>query len=341
LVADLVAAFMEYAKREFATAQYDKFKQAAKWIIESGYGDLPAAEFTPKKLKDVRQRMVDSKRLCRNHINEHKNRIIRLFSWAVEEEMLDSPAVVAALREIRNLKKGAKGSFDHPDTEPVPDDVIKRTLPGMPQTVSSMVQIQRLTAMRPNEVFLMRVGDIDRSRGNGLWYYQPGAYKTGQYVGKIVFPLGKPEQDLIAPYLDGKKANAAVFSPRTAMEERNAQKRAKRKTKITPSQKKRDKDNAKKPCQIAEFYDRSSYRRAIQYAIGAVNRDLPEDEKVPQWTPYRIRNSVATEIEEKVGLDAAQAQLGHTSANMTKRYSNARLALRERLALERENPFAE
>jgi integrase len=187
----------------------------------------------------------------------------------------------------------------------------------------------------------MRVGDIDQSRGNGLWYYVPGAYKTRQYVGKIQFPLGKPEQALIAPYLAGKKPEAAVFSPRKAMEERNAEKRANRKTKLTPSQRQRDKQNAKKPHKIAEFYNRASYRRAIQYGIETVNRKLPDGEKVPQWTPYRIRNRVATEIESKVGLDAAQAQLGHTSANMTKRYSDAQLAIRERLALERKNPFDE
>jgi integrase len=335
MLADVIAAFMEHAKRDLAAVQYDKFRQAAKWVIESGYGDLPVADFTPKKLKDVRQRMVESKRLCRNHINEHKNRIIRFFSWAVEEEMLDNANIVTALREVRNLKEGARGTFDHPKTKGVPDDVILRTLPGLPPTVAAMIQIQRLTGMRPNEVFNMRVGDIDQSRGNGLWYYEPGAYKTRQFVGAIQFPLGKPEQILIAPNLVGKKPEAAVFSPRTAMKERQAEKRANRKTKLTPSQRERDK---RKKVIIAEFYNRSSYRNAVKYGIQAVNRN---GDNVPHWSPYRLRNAAETAIEVKEGLDAAQAQLGHRTANMTKRYSDAQLAIRERLALERENPFSE
>jgi hypothetical protein len=62
-----------------------------------------------------------------------------------------------------------------------------------------MVVIQYLTGMRPSEVFNMRVGDIDRSRRNGLWYYVPGSHKTEEHIGKKPIPLGKPEQDLIAP----------------------------------------------------------------------------------------------------------------------------------------------
>jgi hypothetical protein len=44
--------------------------------------------------------------------------------------------------------------------------------------------------------------------------------------------LGKPEQDLIAPYLVGKKADAAVFSYRTAILEKKAAQWAKRQSKV-------------------------------------------------------------------------------------------------------------
>jgi integrase len=66
---------------------------------------------------------------------------------------------------------------------------------------------------------------------------------------------------------------------------------------------------------------------------------LPKNEQIPHWTPYLLRNSTATVIEETEGLDEAQAQLGHTSANMTRRYSKAQLKIRENLARKRVNPF--
>ena len=211
----------------------------------------------------------------------------------------------------------------------------------MPPTLRAMVKIQRLTGMRPGEIFGMRVGDIDRSRGNGLWYYIPGSYKTEKFVGKIKFPLGKPEQELLAPYLIGKKSGEAVFSPRTAQAERKAEKRANRQTKLTPAQVARDEARVEQPYRYSEFYNRFSYRQAIEHAINKGNKTLPEDEQIPYWTPYRLRNSAATATEEKIGLDEAQAQLGHKSANMTRRYSKAQLRIREKLARDRQkhNPF--
>jgi len=53
-VADLIAAFLDYTEREYPKDQYDRFRQSAKWVLESGYGDCPVDEFSPKKLKHVR-----------------------------------------------------------------------------------------------------------------------------------------------------------------------------------------------------------------------------------------------------------------------------------------------
>ena len=91
-----------------------------------------------------------------------------------------------------------------------------------------------------------------------------------------------------------------------------------------------------KASRVGEFYDHSAYRRAVTYAIEKGNR---HGVQIPHWSPYLLRNSAATAIELEYGLDEAQAQLGHTSANMTKRYSKAQLKQREKLALNRHNPF--
>jgi integrase len=195
--------------------------------------------------------------------------------------------------------------------------------------------------MRPNEIFKMRVGDVDTTQRNGLWYYRPGSYKTAKFVGKIVFPLGKPEQELLAPYLVAKSPEQAVFSPRTAQAERNAVKRANRKTKITPSQAALNAERAMKPCRYAEFYNRSSYRLAIKYAIAKGNKELPKEEKLPSWTPYQIRHSASTATELAHSLEDAQALLGHRNVKMTSRYTHSQLKRREGLARNRINPFAE
>ena len=282
--------------------------------------------------------MVQSQRFCRRIVNRYTFRIISIFAWGVENDLVQE-TTWRALKAVKALQEGAPGTFDNEEREPVSDDVIRRTLPFMPPTLRAMVQLQRMLGMRPNEIFKMRAGDIDTSRKNGLWYYVPGSYKTSRYVGKIVFPLGKPEQELITPYIEGKTAENAVFSPRTAMQERNAEKRANRKTKISPSQAARDKARAAKPSRYSEFYTQYSYRQAIMYAIQKGNRQLSDGEKIPHWYPYQLRHTAATVTELAHSDEDAQALLGHQTVNMTKRYAHNQLARREELARNRCNPF--
>jgi integrase len=123
------------------------------------------------------------------------------------------------------------------------------------------------------------------------------------------------------------------------MAERNTEKRATRKTKITPSQAARDKARAAKPRRYKDFYDENSYGQAIEYAIKKANRQLPDGEKIPHWYPYQLRHAAGTDAEKTAGLDKAQALLGHTTANTTKRYAHGQLAIAEDLARNRRNPF--
>ncbi|MDR0327106.1 MAG: site-specific integrase [Planctomycetaceae bacterium] len=334
-VSELAAGYLDYAQPRQDKIQFSHNKYAIGYLVNI-YGSLAVNEFSPKKLKVVRLQMVKTGKMCRKHINGYVQRIVRMFSWGVEEELV-KPDIVAALREMKSLRKGEEGTHDNPPREAVPFDVVKRTLPFMSLTVAAMVVLQWLTGMRPSEVYRMRVENIDRSHDNGLWYYTPGSQKTEKYIGKRAIPLGKPEQDLIAPYLIGKKATDSVFSPKTAMKEHRDERRTERKSKITPSQAERDRQRAKHPTEIiGDFYDASSYRKAVGHAIKAANK---AGVAVPHWTPYQLRHSAGTEVELNEGLDKAQALLRHTSADTTKRYAHGQLAITEDLARNRKNPF--
>jgi len=321
------------------TIHAQHFTRAIGYLV-GVYGDFAVNEFSPKKLKAVRNQMVKAGTLCRNMVNDYTGRIVRIFSWGVEEELVES-GIVTALREVKSLRKGEQGTFDNPPREEVPNDVIRRTLPFLSPTVAAMVQIQYLTGMRPSEIYRMVAGDIDRTRDSELWYYVPGSHKTERFIGKKAIPLGKPEQELIATYLMDKKPGAAVFSPRTAVAELNAERRRNRKTKMSPSQQERNRRRAKKPAvNIGEFYDHSSYRKAIAHGIRKGNKTLSVDQQIPHWTPYQIRHAAGTEAEKTQGLDKAQALLGHRTANTTKRYAHGQLAIAESMARSRRNPFS-
>jgi len=338
LVSELVAGFLTYVESRLDKTEFSHFKRALGFIVEI-YGTLAVNEFSPKKLKVCRSQMVKAGTLCRPQINKHIGRIIRIFAWGVEEEHVQ-PSIVAALREVKNLQRGEQDTFDNPPRQEVPDEVVKRTLPFMSLTVAAMVKLQRLTGMRPSEVYRMTVGNINQTLDAELWYYTPKSHKTERFIGEKPIPLGKPEQALIAPYLEGKTAERSVFSPHRAVQEKRERQRAERRTKISPSQEQRNRQRAKKPASIVgEFYDKNSYRKAVEYAIRKGNQTLPDGEKIPHWTPYQLRHAAGTATEKALGLDKAQALLGHKTANMTKRYAHGQLAIAEAMARSRVNPF--
>ena len=43
--------------------------------------------------------------------------------------------------------------------------------------------------------------------------------------------------------------------------------------------------------------------------------------KVPPFVPYQLRHTKATELRDAIGIESAQATLGHSQPSMTARYS--------------------
>ena len=202
--------------------------------------------------------------------------------------------------------------------------MIIATLPILPQTLQAMIKLQRLTGMRPSEVFGMTVGNIDRYSVPGIWLYRLASHKTQKKTGKKrILPLNATEQALIAPYLEGKKPADSVFSPKTAMLERNPSKKVNHR--------------------VGDFYNKDSYRTAVLRAIEKANRQLSVDQRIPKWTPYELRHSAASAISVELGGEAATSQLGHTSQTTTAIYLHREIEKLTKLAVQREchNPFVE
>jgi integrase len=338
---EVAVAYLDHAEQRFGTSHYENYRTALKFATDL-YGHQPVDEFSPLKLKTVRDEMVRTKGgdWCRNTINRNVDRIRTVLTWGTENELVES-RTSQTLRAVKTLPKGTPGTFDHKKRRPVSIDAIRRTLLYLPQVLRAMVVIQWLTGCRPSEIFNMIVGEIDRNYAPGLWCYTPAHHKTEQYTEEDkLIPLGKPEQELLAPYLEGKTADQAVFSPGQAVRERASEKRANRKSKRTPSQKARDDTRAAKPQTYADFYDKNSYNRAVTYAIRKANRHLREGEKpVPHWFPYQLRHSAGTETSRTQGKEKAQHLLTHASIETTEIYDDSALEVREELARNRQNPF--
>ena len=138
----------------------------------------------------------------------------------------------------------------------------------------SMVELQMLTGMRPGEVCILRPMDVDR-RGK-VWLYRPADHKTAHHGHKRVVPIGPRGQEILGPFL-ARPPEDYCFAPDEAQAHRNAVRRARRRTRVQPSQ-----QNRRTP-EPEEFpgdrYDPDSYRRAIEYAIAATNRAATQQAK--------------------------------------------------------------
>jgi integrase len=72
---------------------------------------------------------------------------------------------------VGGLKKGRTRAKETEKIRPVSDDLVNAVLPQLTPPRRAMVQVQRLTGMRPCEVVLMRPRDIDRS--GKIWVFRP------------------------------------------------------------------------------------------------------------------------------------------------------------------------
>jgi integrase len=227
----------------------------------------------------------------------------------------------------------------------VPAATVDATLPFLLAPVRAMVELQRLTGMRPGEACIMRGCDMDAT--GAVWLYKPSAHKTQHRGKERVVALGPKAQEIVKPFLKLDLA-AYLFSPAEGLAEKRAKMRSLRKTRVQPSQVRRGKRSPRR--RPRDHYDASSYAHAVRSGVEAFNRAQacdpckklkPEDRceackaaALRPWHPHQLRHQHATEVRRRFGLEAAQVALGHSQAQITEVYAERDLTLAVRVARE-------
>src|SRR5262245_33563891 len=154
-VNELALAYWRHAYDYYGWAQEPKrgdrasLKSALR-VVRNLYGHTLARDFGPLALKACRARMI-RKDWARTYINAQIDRVRRMFRWAAEEEML-SGGVYDNLAKVTSLRKGKCKARESDRVRPVRDEVVDTTLPFLHPVPRAMVELQRLTGMRPGEV---------------------------------------------------------------------------------------------------------------------------------------------------------------------------------------------
>jgi integrase len=190
----------------------------------------------------------------------------------------------------------------------VPQAHIDSVLPLVSAQVRAMIQVQLLTACRPGEVCMMRACDIDMT--GRAWIYHPTNHKTAYHGHQREIYVGPKAQEVIKPFnLD---TQAFLFNPAEAERARSIVRRAKRKTRLTPSQwRRKPKKNPKRAPR--DCYSVNTYRRAIQRACDKAS--------VPPWHPHQLRHNAGTALRKEFGVELARIILGHSTAFTTEIYA--------------------
>lgn len=301
----------------------------AKYLIKAAmtplvrlYGTTRAVEFSPKRLKAVREEIIRRGRkrdgkytgepLCRRYVNDRVSCIVRMFKWAIEEELVPV-SVYQALKTVASLRRGRTEDVrESRRIKPVPEEHIGPVLEQLSPQLAAMVQIQKLTGMRPDEVTIMRRCDIDCS--SEVWIYRPSTHKTEHHGIEKVVLLGPKAQSVLKPWLN-RDAASYLFSPKEVCEARLAALRKKENVSRNDGRQRKLRSGARCP---RDHYDDESYAQAVERAC--------QRAKVPKWTPGQLRHSAATEVRGKFGAETAQLVLGHQSLSTTEIYAEKNMA---------------
>ena len=322
-VNELLLAFWDHASQYYPSKELACMRDALK-PLKTLYGHTLVRQFGPRALKAVRSHMIHEQNLARTVINPRISRIKRVFKWAVADELIPA-AVYHGLQAVEGLRRGACEARETAPVQPVPDEHVEALLPFVSPQVAAMIQLQRLTGMRPGEVVLMRPCDIDQREE--VWIYEPQRHK-GTWRGQCKrIPLGPRAQKHIKPFLDRDPA-AYLFSPVEAelwrLEHRQAHYKSNRKTPVYPSELRQlEKAKLQRRGRISKRpkrnrYDTDSYRRAIHYGI---RKAAKEGVQIAHWHPSQLRHTRGTEIRRQYGLEGAQVVLGHSRADVTQIYA--------------------
>jgi integrase len=358
VVSEVIAAYWEFAEKRYAERPATLYHiKAALKLLRKLFGPTPVVEFGPKALRTFQRAMLEepptdptkARRrgpLSRKVVNYSTQIVKAAMKWAKNEELID-PSVYEAIRDVGGLRKGETIAREARKIRPVGDDVVEATMVHLPEVVRDMIFTQRYTGARPAEVCAMTPRDIDTS--GPVWKYVPRHHKTEIHDKDRTIYIGPKVQAVLSKYLV-RALDAALFSPREAEDQRRTARRARRKTRVQPSQQNR---RLQFPTSgPGERYDTTSYRRAIARACDAAfphptlsaipfskrtaeqRRELSAWQSSHRWAPNRLRHARATEVRREFGLDAAQATLGHSRVTTTQIYCevNEEKAVRAALA---------
>jgi integrase len=343
-IAEALVRFEQQELPRYSAQQIWRFRFALDMLREL-HGEEAIAEFDQLKLYDLRLHLLRQKvrkpvapvdatpakrkkykyqteeelpTLSRKYVNTLIGCIQTAWTWFVFRKLAPAGSDFA-LRAVRRLKK-KQGGRELPRVKAAEPADVDKVLPELNHVVRAMVQVQRLTGMRPGELCQMRRCDMTLSptewiypedhprvraikvKDTLIWLYAPASHKM-EIKGKArVIAIGPQAQTILTPFLEGRAPDRYLFSPKEAS---HAWRLARGRKAVY--------GNGREP---GDVYNPGSYAKLVRAACKRAG---------VKWFPNQLRHLVASESDEVSGRDTTQALLGHATPDMAAVYAEQSL----------------
>ena len=224
------------------------------------------------------------------------------------------PSLHQALKCIEPLKRGRCNARESEPVKPVSDSDIGAAIKFMPKVLADMVKLHRLIGCRPGELVQIKPAMVDTS--GDVWTITISDHKNAWRGKDRIIAVGPKAQAILKPYLD-RGLSEYCFSPKEAMQQRQAVKHEARKTPMSCGNKPGTNRKPKPQRAPADCYSTNNYARAVLYACKRA--------KIEPWSPNQLRHAAATQLRKLEGIEAASVILGHSQLNTTEIYAEKNL----------------
>jgi integrase len=286
--------------------------------LQVHFGSVPVREFGTGVLKAYRRLLLAGyddpergrqKPSCRQVVNRHVVRV-RTCVRRLELDGKVPEGTWGRLRALGPLSRGEDGCREGRKVRP--PDVLDLLAAWcfLPPGPRALVLVHLHTGARPSELLGLRASDLTRPRRGAVWRADLEHHKTAHQGKSRSLFLGPRSQAALSAVLAGAAPGDYLFSPRRSETLRSASRRARRRTKVQPSQVRRRGAASR----AGDRYSVLGYRQALARACARAG--------VPPVTPYAIRHLAATRIaaHPEGGDDLARIVLGHSLPGVTGNY---------------------
>ena len=325
-VAELFEAWFKEHEATCPKKKYSHYLQCCKSVISRGYASTLAADFGPRKLRDVRDGMVESG-WAMSTINQRVGRIKKVFKWGVSSELVP-PDVMHSIYSLSGIVAGDTSAPSPRAIKPIDWSRVEEIRPLLSDTVYQMLQVLWYTGMRPDNLCSLTMSQVIKK--DEVWLYAPVQHKT-KYKGKgLSITLGPKTQKILASCAGSRPASEYIFRPEDSVAWHAANN-----PKYCPWN---DRELSAKftPNTIRQAAIRAQAHKA-NMNVGSTlptKADFIQAGWVP-WTVYQLRHAAATELRQTYSIEHVRAYLGHATLSATEIYSEIDLTSAKKIALDR------